>query len=354
MIIILPIIVIIGLIITESILAKKNDSGGVRGYQLPEHARFKKLDISLNESYPFWNCVKDSSMVQKKSVRFEIDKDGYIAPSGIYSDVDQRIFFVGDSTVECALVDAEKRYSFLVGEQLSSITNKKINTYNMGYSGLDTMGALRLILMKAIPMHADVVIFSNAISELTSTLDGRESEVHNIDGFCKNTSIIMRLKSVLFALFPCTYLKLGGIKTHYDMQSKTDKCLCSVDEENAFEKMRQKYLSVINLCKANNVKLYLCTQSSGFISNPNDIRMKSLYDEFVQTDIEYESFARMLSKTNQLIRLLAKENDIGLLDLEKNIPYNTDNIYDYIHYTDRGSVAVTDYIVNAIKDMYMV
>lgn len=138
------------------------------------------------------------------------------------------------------------------------------------------------------------------------------------------------------------------------MQSKTDKCHCSVDEENAFEKMRQKYLSVINLCKANNVKLYLCTQSSGFISNPDDIRMKSLYEEFVQTDIEYDRFAKMLSKTNESIRLLAKENEIGLLDLEKNIPYNTDNIYDNIHFTDQGSVAVADYIVNVIKDMYRV
>lgn len=164
----------------------------------------------------------------------------------------------------------------------------------------------------------------------------------------------MRLKSALFALFPCIYLKLGELQSRHNNISKTDKCHCSVDEENAFEKMRQKYLSVINLCKANNVKLYLCTQSSGFISNPNDSRMKSLYDEFVQADIEYESFAKMLSKTNRLIRLLAEENDVGLLDLEKNIPYNTDNIYDYIHYTDRGSVVVADYIVNAMKDIYMV
>lgn len=162
-VIICMMILIGGLVILEITLSKQSHNGGFRGYQLSEHARYRKMDIDLDETYPFWNCIKDSYMVQKKTVRLDIDQDGYIVPSGIFDNADEKIFFVGDSTVECALVDAENRYSFLVGRKLSFITNRNINTYNMGYSGLDTLGAIRLILMKAIPAHADVLIVSNAI-----------------------------------------------------------------------------------------------------------------------------------------------------------------------------------------------
>lgn len=70
------IICLLFLIIVEKLLSLKCNNGGFRGYQLPEHARNKIMDIRLNESYDFWDCIKDSDMTKKKHVEFRIDKQG--------------------------------------------------------------------------------------------------------------------------------------------------------------------------------------------------------------------------------------------------------------------------------------
>ena len=65
---------------------------------------------------------------------------------------------------------------------------------------------------------------------------------------------------------------------------------------------------------------------------------------FKQYGISYEQYREIYHQMNEAIRESAEENNVLLIDLDRNIPSSKDFIYDLVHLNDRGSILAANII----------
>ena len=116
------------------------------------------------------NHLPYTDNVFTKKYRLDIDENGFIMPSRKYDHPDQVIVFLGGSTTECMFMDPDQRFPYLVGKILEEETGQKINSYNGGMSGLNSLHAIDLLINKVIPLHPQVVVFMENINDLSTLL----------------------------------------------------------------------------------------------------------------------------------------------------------------------------------------
>ncbi len=75
-----------------------------------------------------------------------------------YARPDLSLVFLGGSTTECMFMEEENRFPYVVGTILERATGKKINAYNGGLSGNNSLHAIDLLINKVIPLKPRVVV----------------------------------------------------------------------------------------------------------------------------------------------------------------------------------------------------
>ena len=83
---------------------------------------------------------------------------------------DKVIVFLGGSTTECMFVDQDQRFPYVAGRILEQETGARINSYNGGMSGNNTLNAIDILINKVIPLKPDVVVFMENINDLSTLL----------------------------------------------------------------------------------------------------------------------------------------------------------------------------------------
>ena len=124
---------------------------------------------SLLLSFPR-NHLPFTDNVFTKKYRFTIDNNGFVAPSRKYARPDKVIVFLGGSTTECMFVDEDHRMPYVAGQILERETGDKINSYNGGMSGNNSLNAIDILINKVIPLKPDVVVFMENINDLSTLL----------------------------------------------------------------------------------------------------------------------------------------------------------------------------------------
>ena len=116
------------------------------------------------------NHLPYTDNVFTKKYRFNIDNNGFVAPSRKYDAPDKVIVFLGGSTTECMFVDEDHRMPYVAGQILEQETGAKINSYNGGMSGNNSLNAIDILINKVIPLKPDVVVFMENINDLSTLL----------------------------------------------------------------------------------------------------------------------------------------------------------------------------------------
>ena len=114
--------------------------------------------------------LKYTDNVFPKVYKVDVDAKGFIKPSKKYDHPDLSLVFLGGSTTECMFMDELNRFPYQVGAILEQETGKRINSYNGGLSGNNSLHAIDLLLNKVIPMHPRVVVFMENINDLSTLL----------------------------------------------------------------------------------------------------------------------------------------------------------------------------------------
>src|SRR5450759_2359800 len=96
------------------------------------------------------NHLPYTDNVFTRQYRVEVDSNGFIAPSRRYDAPDKVIVFLGGSTTECMFVDQDQRFPYVVGKILEQQTGARINSYNGGMSGNNTLHAIDILINKVI------------------------------------------------------------------------------------------------------------------------------------------------------------------------------------------------------------
>ena len=162
------------------------------------------------------------------------------------------------------------------------------------------------------------------------------------------------LKSIKNILFPNLYAYLfprlfPNIYLHRDeFEGFRNKLLNDhLDEiENQFI---SSITTFINLSRAWNIEPILMTQFNRI--NIDDIALKRLFKASPNISLSPEEFVSSYKKFNKIIRDVAKQNDVLLIDLAVLIPSSEKFLYDTVHLNDEGSIKAGELISNHLIEI---
>jgi lysophospholipase L1-like esterase len=343
-----------------------------RGLEIVRAIRLREHHPGLNKIiYPdeFYLANTDNLIAQEYP--FRIDNNGFILPHNNYDDPDYKIVFIGGSTTECMYVTENNRFPYLSGQLIEEKTNKRINSYNMGGSGNNSIHSLDILINKIMPMEPDIVVIMHLANDYSALaydhtywpVGTPRSELITInDYFPKRPkeTFIWHFKGLFKTIYPDIYQRIFLLKEriiHPKEQTKPP------DEwegrrhnikDRDFDFMQKEFnwalQMIITACKTHDILPVLMTQANRFKENPDDFVLKSL-SPMLNAGITYETFKNEYDTFNDIIREVAKTNEIPLIDLVKIVPQEKEYMYDTVHYNDTGSKFVANIISEKLIDI---
>ena len=105
----------------------------------------------------------------------------------------------------------------------------------------------------------------------------------------------------------------------------------------------------IRVAQANHIEVVLMTQFNRL--TPEDAFVRAEYNRHVNK-LSYTSFCKYYENFNQLIRDLALNEKIQLIDLDKAVPKSKTFLFDAVHLNNNGSEFVADIVAGKLTEMF--
>lgn len=312
--------VILVIILTANIFSEAGFSAKYSIYDVLEYKiRCQgKRNIVLRENHPNSFQLKKSPYEVNKSYRFSVDENGFVYPSKIHEKPDLTLAFLGGSTTECENVEEYLRFPYLAGKLISEQTGKKVNSYNVGKSGNNSIHSVNNLLNKVVPLKPDYVIWMENINDLSTLLYEATFWNHN------------KTRSNL----GCFTKKTSSLRNHNNEWSISPH-RSKISDPNHRELVKAEYRKIIQIFIANvraiGAKPILMTQFNRIEKDKNFTVPNASDSEFSKS---YQSLYR---EFNQIIREVATQQKVPLIDLAAKIAAEEKLIYDVVHLTNSGS-----------------
>jgi len=323
----------------------------------------KERYIELREHGPFFYAkmilendeLKTTDDLAGKQFLLRTDENGFIIPSSVYTKSDFTIAFLGGSTTECAFVDEDLRFPYLVGKILSSNLGLKVNSYNAGVSGNNTMHSINILLNKVISIHPNVVVMMENINDLVILLVEKSYWNDN-----PTRSLIVEKRPVMldvlsmFAnnVFPNLkfYLQRHLQINPDEFRAKRGTKLI-VNKAKILDEFAMNLQTIIDICKIRHITPVLMTQENRFNINPDPTIIAYMKSSLFSYGLSYKEFKDLFDSLNDTIRAIGKKNGILIIDLDKEIPKTREYIYDVVHMNNNGSKLASQKIADAIEPL---
>lgn len=304
--------------------------------------------IRLREHPALSNIVlnKDSLIEYKESgeLLFRTDGNGYILPFGGNIYADSIIFFVGGSTTECYRMPENKRFPYLVGQQLFE-HGKNVCTVNAGISGNNSLLSLNIILNKIAPAKPSRIVLMHAINDLNIYVKN-ESYWHVTNKYSN-----LRLNTVidnnwLQRWLPTSY----GLTQKIKSAQKENNQLLELNNlnQNLTLKLTEDFKRNLNLfvltCKQFGIEPILMTQARAFGKNANKKHLNGVAGILRKGDGYFDQYISLFDSLNQTTRTVSTAFNIKLIDLDRELTGDTACFYDAIHYNKHGSERVAEIV----------
>ena len=349
------------------------------GFQTEKKSTLKPRTIVLREYTPnadnllapFGDFENDTENLEYKKYRVRSDENGFIVGPKDFSDEVRSqgidIIFFGGSTTESLFVDEETRFPYLVSEMIRNQDGKSLRVLNGGLSGNNTMHSLLAYEAKGIPLKPTFVVLMHAINDLSAlskTLTYWESSAgrdivrnqiyDNVDMLEDRGLLFKVLSATKDVLMPNIWLKVRGLVAYrLDTALNVDewalfrnKNLKPDDIETAVKKQfRAALISFVRVSRVWGSEPILMTQFNRL--RREDVFVKKVYEKNKQY-ISYEEFVKLYAICNNIIRDVASQEKVLLIDLDKNIEPTSYYIYDAVHLNGTGSKAVAEIIAEAL------
>jgi len=350
--------------ISEKILSyrHRHDHQGIQRY------------IRLREYKPYFSEallppeveLKIADNLERKPYRLRIDGNGFIIPSRIHEQPDLSLVFLGGSSTACGYMAEEQRFPYLVGRILENATGKKINSYNSGVGGNNSLHSLDILFNKIIPLKPEIVLLCHNINDLTTLLLEGTYWSANPSRSCLvsvQPSIRGSLKEIQDLLIPNLSREVSRLSRRF--KEKVRSSGKQADSEDEFARVRDRKIQVdagrlrqsfqsnlqlfIEICRLHQIRPVLLTQPSRLTEIPDPIIMASLRDLERRQGLPYQEYKKLFDAFNDEIREVGQKNGIMVIDLAAHIPPEKEYLYDVVHFTASGSQRAAELIAAAIK-----
>ena len=341
----------------EKILAYKDHRQGIfldaerRYIRLKEYRPGSRLLLAFPR-----NHLPYTDNVFTKKYRFAVDQDGFIVPSRKYDRPDKVIVFLGGSTTECMFVDEDHRFPYVVGKLLETETGAKINAYNGGMSGNNTLNAIDILINKVIPLNPQVVVYMENINDLSTLLyEGTYWNRHTarspLETLKKRQLVGKLLKEIFIPNLNNAYRNLKKTLAHEEedeFAGARGKKL-TVDEPRLVREFAMNLQTLICICRAHAIVPVLMTQANRITENPDPVVAAYIGRDGRDTGISYRQFKALYDAFNDTIREVGRQDKVMVIDLAREVPPDKKYLYDLVHFNDAGAQLAAQLIAARLK-----
>jgi hypothetical protein len=256
--------------------------------------------------------------LEEKPYPFRIDADGFIMPSAVHERPDLKLVFLGGSTTECMFVDEESRYAHRAGVLLGERFGKKLNSYNGGRSGNNTMHMLTLLFNKVLALEPDVVVFMENANDVNIMLfsgsywnvrSGRSLLVVE-DPDRERWRGLLRAAGHAFVpalLDRFQRLGIGGENADEFWAQRGKKRVDPDVDEQAYE---ANLITFVETTRARGIVPVLMTQFNRLAEVPDDVTRRSMEQFERDWHLGYADYRALLARFNEIIRRVARERGV--------------------------------------------
>jgi hypothetical protein len=305
--------------------------------------------------YPARNEMQYFDGLDSGNKLLRTDRNGFIMPSNIHKDPDINIVFLGGSTTEGRFVDENNRFPYVVGRTVEEKTGLKVNSFNSGMYGNNTLHTINILLNKIVPMEPDIAIMMHNINDLSILMheqthwnsNSTRSPIATINYYngalrkIKNATIPNLFRELKFHINSIFSSNLSLDEFH---NTRDIKLIVSPDK--IIEQFERNLRLFVSICKIYNITPILMTQFNRFSEEPDKVVLDSIRQELKKFGMTYEEFRELYNALNASIINIASNNKILVIDLESKTPKTNKYMYDSIHLNNFGSL----YVAKVISD----
>ncbi len=349
--------VLLAAVAAEQFLALNNRRHGLflegdrRYIRLKEYRPGSRLLLAFPR-----NHLPYTDNVFTKKYRVDIDKNGFIVPSQVYERPDKVIVFLGGSTTECMFVGEDHRFPYVVGRILGQETGAKINSYNGGMSGNNTLNAIDILVNKVIPLHPQVVVYMENINDLSTLLyEGtywNKRTARSPLETLQSKKLVGKLLKELF--IPNLNNAYRGLKDTLFRHGE-DEFAGARGKKLAFDQAKMVHDFAASLqtfvctCKAWGIVPVLMTQANRITGRPDPVVAAYIGRYGSDTGISYEDFKKLYDAFNETIGEVGRREGVMVIDLAREVPPDKKYLYDMVHFNDTGSEMAAKLIASRLR-----
>lgn len=268
------------------------------------------------------------------------------------------IITVGGSTTACELISDHKTWCDILAVKLKSKFNS-LWLNNAGLDGHSTFGHIVLMEDYVIRIRPKVVMFlvgANDIGLEAPRIYDQDQLKKPLPGFIKPLwdSLVQRSEVLIYTInfFRFVKAKKYGLRhTLWDFHQMNQIDIPADEVPPIIREHKQKYLTpyaerlnkLINISRENSIEPVLITQPSVFgdlIDPTTGINLARVST----TGWNGKVFWQILELYNDVVRNIAAERHVGLIDLAREMPKRTEYYYDTYHFTNIGCQKVAEII----------
>ena len=297
----------------------------------------------------------------QKDFQLRTDADGFIIGSKDSVDIKENvsIIFFGGSTTECVYVEEDRRFPYLVSLNLNT------RVLNGGVSGNHSIHSLLSMIGKGIPYKPKHIVLMHAVNDLStlsktlSYWDSPEerSLIQREKMTAKNPIVSDVARHVKDFLIPNFWLKTRHIFGHHVALISPDEWVAFRDRKYSYmdidkalgEQFAASLKSFVKLSRVWGIEPILMTQFNRI--KEVDVFVRAAYEKNPQP-ISYDNFVLLYQRANDIVRVVANEEKVFLIDLDVLIPSTNEYIYDAVHLNTKGSELVAEKITFELRKRY--
>lgn len=271
------------------------------------------------------------------------------------------ILTVGGSTTECFYISDHKTWAYLLGEKLKR-HYKNLWLNNAGFNGQSTFGHIILMNDYVVNLHPKVVIFFTGANDigrdepcLLDHVTRRDKYISLKDFLAKNSEVFNIGLNIGRAVFgKRSWLKDDAQKdwTRFDHGEVSDADMekdLSLHRSLYLAGYRMRLITLLQMARQKGIEPVLVTQPSvvGDVIDPSSgVDMSTLR---LAEGRSGRSQSRLFELYNDVVRDVAVQNDVFLVDLARELPKDSLYFYDVIHFTNQGQEKVAEIVSTDLK-----
>jgi lysophospholipase L1-like esterase len=303
--------------------------------------------------------IKDTSFFKINSIGFRGDekKDSDLV----------HIVAIGGSTTECLYLDQSETWPALLEKYLNKSSDKKIQVFNGGRSGLNSNHHL-IQIQKLLENDnwIDVIIVLEGINDLQYALslanDYKKedpqtiydksflvSPINNKLPFYKRTYLFMYLSKLKKALLSYKLAQDPFGNDYTKWRENRINASVIIDSmpnlDSSLSDFKKNNESMIDLAKSKKKRIIFLTQPVAWDYNMPDSQKKLCWFGWIgsnqnENDENYYSFSilkKSIERYNSLLKEICKERDVECIDIENSFSKDTTTFYDDCHFNESGA-----------------